>query len=61
MLIHAGEVESEKELQGSGCLEILSGAVTGTLGGEGDGSTWKGGPCPGHSYTNNLSAKQQDY
>ena len=25
MLIHAGEVESEKELQGSGCLEILSG------------------------------------
>ena len=42
MLIHAGEVESEKELQGRGCLEILSGAVTGTLGGEGDGSTWKG-------------------
>ena len=47
MLIHAGQVESEKELQGSGCLEILSGAVTGTLGGEGDGSTWKGGALSG--------------
>ena len=59
MLIHAGEVESEKELRKRLLRNPLRG-VTGTLGGEGDGSTWKGGSSPGHSYTNNLSAKQQD-
>ena len=42
MLIHAGEVESEKELRKRLLRNPLRG-VTGTLGGEGDGSTWKGG------------------
>ena len=42
MLIHAGEIESEKELRKRLLRNPLK-AVTGTLGGEGDGSTWKGG------------------
>ena len=39
---------------GNGCSEILLGAVTGTVGGEGDGSTWKGGSCSHNQFVDNV-------
>ena len=41
---------------GNGCSEILLGAVTATVGGQPDGSTWKGGSCSHNQFVDNNIA-----